>query len=211
MIKLRVLIADDHDVVRAGVRSLLKNQPDCAVCGEATTGREVVALATQIKPDVVVMDITMPELNGLEAARQILDTVPNARILILSVHESEVLVREILDTGAHGYILKSDAGRELVAALRALGRGETFFTSKVAQIALRAYLNKEDTGAELSPRERQVLQMLAEGKTSKEVAGVLDITVQTVDRHRANIMQKLNLHTITELVHYAVRNKIVPC
>ena len=213
---LRVLIADDHEVVRAGVRSLLEDQPDCEICGEAVTGAEVVALARQLKPDLAILDITMPELNGLEAARQILKAVPGVRVLILSVHESEELVREILDTGAHGYVLKSDAGRELTAAMRALRNHETFFTSRVAQIGLRAYRSKKPTGDvaslpsnALTAREREVLQLLAEGRTNKEVASALGISVLTVDTHRANIMHKLEVHSVAELVHYAVRHKII--
>lgn len=216
MSALRVLIADDHEVVRAGVRSLLESQPDCEICGEAATGHQVVALAQQLKPDIAILDITMPELNGLEAARQILKAVPDVRVLILSVHESEELVREILDTGAHGYVLKSDAGRELTAAMQALRKRETFFTSRVAQIALRAYRNKKPAsaappapGGVLTPREREVLQLLAEGRSNKETASALGISVMTVETHRANIMHKLGAHSIAELVHYAVRHKII--
>jgi len=216
MSALRVLIADDHEVVRAGVRSLLESQPDCEICGQAATGRQAVALAQQLKPDIAILDITMPELNGLEAARQILKTVPDVRVLILSVHESEELVREILDAGAHGYVLKSDAGRELTAALDALRNHETFFTSHVAQIALRAYRDKKPggdvptpSGGVLTPREREVLQLLAEGRINKEVASKLGISVLTVDTHRANIMHKLGVHSVAELVHYAVRHKII--
>jgi DNA-binding NarL/FixJ family response regulator len=209
MSKLRILVADDHEVVRAGVRSLLESEPDCEVCAEAVTGRQAVTLALQHKPDIVVMDITMPELNGLEAARQILKAVPGVQVLILSVHESKELVREILDAGAHGYVLKSDAGHELTAALRALRQGETFFTSRIAQIALRAYLSKEHASVVLTPREHEVLQLLAEGKSNKEVATALDISVMTAETHRANIMHKLGLHSIAELVHYAVRHKII--
>jgi DNA-binding NarL/FixJ family response regulator len=216
MNKLRILVADDHEVVRAGVRSILQNEPDCDICAEAVTGRQVVTLAQQLKPDVVVLDITMPELNGLEAARQILEAAPDARLLFLSMHESEELVREILDIGAHGYILKSDAGRELAVAMRALRRGETFFTSRVAQIALRSHLHKHHggrtesvTNGTLTPREREVLQLIAEGKSNKEAALALNISVMTVETHRANIMHKLGAHSIAELVHYAVRNKII--
>jgi DNA-binding NarL/FixJ family response regulator len=216
MTKLRILIVDDHEVVRAGVRSLLEDQPNCDICGEAGTGREAVALAQQFKPDIVVLDITMPGLNGLEAARQILKTVRDVQVLILSVHESEELVREILEIGAHGYILKSDAGRELTAAVRALGRREPYFVSKVAQIVLRAYLNKQygnhtqvSTGTTLTPREREVLQLIAEGKSNKEVAFSLTISVLTVETHRAHIMHKLGAHSVAELVHYAVRHKMI--
>ena len=216
MSKLRILVADDHEVVRAGIRSLLQNQPDCEICAEAVTGRQALALAQQHKPDIVILDITMPEMNGLDAAREILKSTPNVRVLFLSMHESEELVREILEIGAHGYILKSDAGRELESALRALRRGEPYFTSRVAQIALRAHLHRHQTplpvasteGA-LTPREREVLQLLAEGKSNKEVASTLKIGVMTVETHRANIMHKLGAHSIVDLVHYAIRNKIV--
>ena len=216
MSALRILIADDHEVVRAGVRSLLESQPDCEICGEAATGRQVVALAQQLKPDVAIMDITMPELNGLEATRQIRKVAPTVQVLILSVHESEELVREIIDAGAHGYVLKSDAGRELAAAMHALRKQETFFTSRVAQIALRAYRNKKPNGdappppgGVLTPREREVLQLLAEGKSNKETASALGIGVMTVETHRSNIMHKLDAHSVAELVHYAVRHKII--
>jgi DNA-binding NarL/FixJ family response regulator len=216
MSALRILIADDHEVVRAGVRSLLEGQPDCEICGEAVTGRQVVALAQQLKPDIVILDITMPELNGLEATRQIRKVAPTVQILILSVHESEELVREILDAGAHGYVLKSDAGRELTAALQALRKHETFFTSRVAQIALRAYRTKKragdappSPGGALTLREREVLQLLAEGKSNKETASALGISVMTVETHRSNIMHKLGAHSVAELVHYAVRHKII--
>jgi len=216
MSALRILIADDHEVVRAGVRSLLEGQPDCEICGEAVTGRQVVALAQQLKPDIAIMDITMPELNGLEATRQIRKVAPTVQVLILSVHESEELVREILDAGAHGYVLKSDAGRELAAAMHALRKHETFFTSRVAQIALRAYRNKKPTGdappssdGTLTPREREVLQLLAEGKSNKETASALGISVMTVETHRSNIMRKLGAHSVAELGHYAVRHKII--
>ncbi len=216
MTKLRILIVDDHEIVRAGVRSLLEDQPNCEICGEASTGREAVALSQQLKPDIVILDITMPELNGLEAARQILKTVLNVQVLILSVHESEDLVREILEIGAHGYILKSDAGRELAAAVRALEQRKPYFVSRVAQVVLRAYLNKQygshtqmSDGAALTPREREVLQLLAEGKSNKEVASSLLISVMTVETHRAHIMRKLGAHSVAELVHYAVRHKMI--
>jgi DNA-binding NarL/FixJ family response regulator len=214
--KLRILVADDHEVVRAGVRSILDRQPDCEICGEAVTGRQAVALAEQLQPEIVILDITMPELNGLEAARQILKAVPGVQVLILSMHESEELVQDILDIGAQGYILKSDAGRELAAAVQALRGREPFFTSRVAQIALRAHLNKRHSGhaqpspdGTPTPREREVLQLLAEGKTNKAVASALGISVMTVETHRANIMHKLGAHSIADLVHYAVRNKII--
>jgi DNA-binding NarL/FixJ family response regulator len=216
MSKLRVLIADDHEVVRAGVRSLLESQSDCEICGEATTGLQAVTLAQQLHPDVVIMDVTMPELNGLEATRQIREVAPGVQVLVLSVHESEELVREILNAGAHGYILKSDAGRELIAAMQALRKQETFFTSRVAQIALRAYRNKKakddapaSPGGALTSREREVLRLLAEGRSNKEAASALGISVSTVETHRANLMRKLGAHSVAELVHYAVRHKMI--
>jgi DNA-binding NarL/FixJ family response regulator len=216
MSKLRVLIADDHEVVRAGVRSLLESQSDCEICGEAVTGLQAVTLTQQLQPDVVILDVTMPELNGLEATRQIRKVTPDVQVLVLSVHESEELVREILNAGAHGYILKSDAGRELTAAMHALRKHETFFTSRVAQIALRAYRNKKaNDDAPVSPdsalttREREVLQLLAEGRSNKETASALGIGVTTVETHRANIMRKLRAHSVAELVHYAVRHKMI--
>ena len=216
MSALRILIADDHEVVRAGVRSLLESEPHCEICGEAVTGRQAVALAQQLNPDVAILDITMPELNGLEATRQIRKVAPTVQVLILSVHESEELMKEIIEAGAHGYVLKSDAGCELTAAMRALRKHETFFTSRVAQIALRAYRNKQPTGdappspgGELTPREREVLQLLAEGQSNKGTASALGISVVTVATHRYNIMHKLGAHSVAELVHYAVRQKII--
>jgi DNA-binding NarL/FixJ family response regulator len=216
MSALRILIADDHELVRAGVRALLESQADCEICGEAVTGRQVIAMAQQLQPDVVILDITMPELNGLEATRQIRKVAPTVQVLILTVHESEELVREILNAGAHGYILKSDAGRELTAAMYALRKRETFFTSRVAQIALRAYQNKKTTGdvppppgGRLTPREREVLQLLAEGKINKEIASALEISAMTVETHRANIMHKLAVHSVADLVRYAVRQKMI--
>jgi DNA-binding NarL/FixJ family response regulator len=216
MNKLRILVADDHEVIHAGVRSILQNEPDCEICAAAFTGRQALAMAQQLKPDIVILDIMMPELNGLEAARQILKSVPHVRVLFLSVDESEELVAEMLDTGGQGYILKSDAGRELVTAIRALHRGEPFFPSRTAQIALHAHLRKHLSGPSegapggmLTPREREVLQLLTEGLSNKEAASALNISVMTVETHRANIMQKLGAHSIADLVHYAARNKII--
>jgi DNA-binding NarL/FixJ family response regulator len=180
------------------------------------TGREAVEKTKKLSPDVVVMDIAMPELNGLEATRQILKAAPRTRVLILTMHESEQLVREVLEAGAQGYVLKSDAGRDLVAAVEALSRHKVFFTSSVARIVLEGYRkmgSQADASGELpsllSPREREIIQLLAEGKSNNEVAEALYISAKTVETHRAHIMEKLNLHSITELVHYAIRNKIV--
>jgi DNA-binding NarL/FixJ family response regulator len=211
-----VLIVDDHEVVRRGLRALIESRPEWEVCGEATTGREAVEKASNLKPNVVVMDIAMPELNGLEATRQVLKAVPRTAVLILTAHESEQLVREVLEAGAQGYVLKSDAGRDLVAAIEALSQHKVFFTSSVAKIVLEGYRKKgshdepsEDSPSVLSPREREIIQLLAEGKSNNEVADMLNISARTVETHRAHIMQKLNLHSITELVHYAIRNRIV--
>jgi DNA-binding NarL/FixJ family response regulator len=213
---LHVLIVDDHEVVRRGLRALIESHPGWEVCGEAATGREAVEKATKFKPNMVVMDIAMPELNGLEATRQILKAAPRTPVLILTVYESEQVVREVFEAGAQGLVLKSDAGRDLVTAIEALGQHKVFFTSSVARIVLEGYRKKgphdealEDSPSVLSPREREIIQLLAEGKSNNEVADMLYISAKTVETHRAHIMEKLNLHSITELVHYAILNKIV--
>jgi len=212
---LHVLIVDDHEVVRRGLRALIESHPGWEVCGEATTGREAVQKASNLKPNMVVMDIAMPELNGLEATRQILKAIPRTPVLILTVHESEQVVHEVLKAGAQGIVLKSDASRDLVAAIEALSQHKVFFTSSVAKIMLEGYRKKgshdessENPPSVLSPREREIIQLLAEGKSNNEVADMLYISAKTVETHRAHLMQKLNLHSITQLVHYAIRNKI---
>jgi DNA-binding NarL/FixJ family response regulator len=213
---MRILLADDHEVVRRGLRTLLQARPGWEVCGEAATGREAVEKVRSLKPDVVVLDVTMPEMNGLEATRRVLKAAPQTQVLILTMHDSDEVVQEVLDAGARGYVLKSDAGRDLVAAVEALEEGRPFFTTKVADLVLSGYLRKakEPAGQEaarkrLTSRERELLQLLAEGKSNKEAATALGISVKTVETHRANIMRKLNLHSISELVHYAIRNRIV--
>jgi DNA-binding NarL/FixJ family response regulator len=213
---LHVLIVDDHEVVRRGLRALIESHPGWEVCGEATTGREAVEKASKFKPNMVVMDIGMPELNGLEATRQILKAAPRTPVLVLTVHQSEQVVQEVFEAGAQGLILKSDAGRDLVTAIEALSQHKVFFTSSVARIVLEGYRKKgshdeasEDSPSALSPREREIIQLLAEGKSNNEVADMLYISAKTVETHRAHIMEKLNLHSITELVHYAILNKIV--
>ena len=212
---LRILVADDHEVVRHGVRSLLEGHPGWEVCAEASDGREAVEKAIHLKADVIILDIGMPNLNGLEATRQILRSLPQARVLILTMHESEQVVREVLEAGARGFLLKSDAGRDLVAAVEALQRHKTFFTSKVAEMVLESFLKNKPRPAEeterdiLTPREREIVQLLAEGKSTKEVAVALGLSVKTAETHRSNIMRKLGLHSISELVLYAVRNNIV--
>ena len=212
---LRILIADDHEVARKGIRALLENHPGWEVCAEAKDGREAVEFADRLRPDVLLLDIGMPNLNGLDAARQILATSPDARILILTVHDTEQIVREVLAAGARGFLLKSDAGRDLVAAVEALQRRRTFFTSKVAEMMLEGYLrphsdSDDPTGQRvLTPREREVIQLVAEGKTTKEVASVLSLSVKTAETHRTNLMRKLDLHSVADLTLYAVRNGIV--
>lgn len=211
---LRILIADDHEVARKGIRSLLEGQPGWEVCGEAKDGREAVEGAFKLKPDVLLLDIGMPNLNGLDATRQILATNPEARILILTVHDAEQVVREVLAAGARGFLLKSDAGRDLVAAVQALQNRRTFFTPRVAQMMLDGYLrpHTETESTEhqvLTPREREVIQLVAEGKTTKEIATALNLSVKTAETHRTNLMRKLDLHSVAALTLYAVRNGIV--
>ncbi len=211
MVPLRIFLADDHEVVRSGIRSVLVTQPGWEICGEASNGREAVEKVAALKPDVIVIDIGMPELNGLEATRQIIKAHETAKVLVLTVHESHQVVRDVLDAGARGYILKSDAGRDLIAAVQALQRNKTFFTSKVAELMLDSFL-KGKPGIEkevLTAREREVVQLLAEGKSTKEVAVALGLSVKTAETHRSNIMRKLDLHSVSELVLYAVRNNIV--
>jgi DNA-binding NarL/FixJ family response regulator len=210
---LRILISDDHEVARKGIRALLEGHVGWEVCGEARDGREAVEYASRLKPDVLLLDIGMPNLNGLDAARQILATTPEARILILTVHDSEQVVREVLAAGARGFLLKSDAGRDLVAAVEAMQHRRTFFTPRVAQMLLDGYLRPHDNETldkrVLTPREREVIQLVAEGKTTKEVATALSLSVKTAETHRTNLMRKLDLHSIADLTLYAVRNGIV--
>ena len=202
---LRILIADDHELARRGIRALLENHPGWEVCAEAKDGRDAVEQAAATKPNLVLLDIGMPNLNGLEAARQILATNPGVAILILTMHDSDNVVREVLRAGARGYVLKSDAGRDLIAAVEALQRQRTFFTTRVGQMVLDAFLEREKrdsqddvplepTGDVLTAREREVIQLLAEGRTSKEVAVTLNLSVKTAETHRTNLMRKLGLH-----------------
>lgn len=213
---LRILIADDHDVARRGIRALLENHPGWQVCGEAKDGRETVELAAELKPDLILVDIGMPNLNGLEATRQILAVSPGAMILILTMHDTDQVVRDVLRAGARGFLLKSDAGRDLIAAVEALQQRRTFFTTKVSQMVLSGFLNRDQqpslddlNGNVLTSREREVIQLLAEGKTSKEVAVALNLSIKTAETHRTNLMRKLDLHSVADLTRYAVRNGIV--
>jgi DNA-binding NarL/FixJ family response regulator len=216
MSRTRILIADDHEVVRKGLRSLLEPEPGLEVVGEASNGREAVERTVAEKPDVVVLDIGMPELNGLEATRQIVKVSPRTEVLILTVFETEEVIREVLRAGARGYVLKSDAGRLLLTAVEAVSAHKPFFTSRVSELVLAGFLSGElrpseetPAGAPLTPREREVLQLLAEGKTNKEVAAVLGIGLKTVETHRMNLMAKLGLHSVVDLVRWAIRNGIV--
>jgi len=216
----RILLADDHEVVRAGLRALLEEQSGWEVVAEAVDGRDAVEKASKLRPDAVVIDIAMPSLNGLEAVRQIVKAVPNAKVLVLTMYDSDPLIQQVLQAGARGYLLKSDAGRDLVSAIEALRRNKTFFTPKVSQMVLEGYLDKnpkdkdkepesEAESLRLTSRQREIVQLLAEGKSSKEVAAVLGLSVKTAETHRANIMRKLDCHSVTELVRYAIRNHII--
>jgi DNA-binding NarL/FixJ family response regulator len=211
----RILIADDHQIIREGLRKILEEQSDWIVCGEAATGRETVAKALKLQPDVIVLDFAMPELNGLEVTRQIRAVLPHTEVLILTMHESEQLAREALAAGARGFVLKSDAGTTIVAAVAQLSRHLPFFTGRVSQMVLHGYLHCADQAEEdahgnlLTSREREIIQLVAEGRSSKEIADTLGISVKTVETHRANIMSKLDLHSVSELVRYAIRNEII--
>jgi DNA-binding NarL/FixJ family response regulator len=215
---LRILIADDHDLMRRGVRTLLESHAGWQICAEASTGREAVSKAEELKPDVVILDVSMPDLNGLEAARRIRSASPNTEILILSVHYSDQLIRELLEAGVRGYIIKSDSDRDLIIAVETLANHKPFFTPRATEVILgnlqvgpptRSTQLPTTLRERLTSREREIVQLLAEGKSSKEVASSLCISVKTAETHRANIMRKLQLHTVTELVRYAVRNQII--
>jgi DNA-binding NarL/FixJ family response regulator len=213
---VRILVADDHDIIRRGLKQLLAARPGWNVCAEARTGREAVALAEQFKPEIVVMDISMPELNGLEAARRIRKVLPKTEIVILSLHFSDQLVQEIVTSGARAYVMKSDADRDLVAAVEALANHRPFFTAQAANILFDDFRKTNGRGepqvpsrGRLTSREREILQLIAEGRSSKEVAAALNLSVKTAETHRANIMRKLDMHSISELVRYAVKNQII--
>jgi DNA-binding NarL/FixJ family response regulator len=209
----RVLIADDHELVRRGLVEEITRTPGWRVVAQAADGTEAVALAAAEKPDLIVLDLTMPKLNGIAAARKILDAQPQARILILTAHESEQLVREVLASGALGYVLKSDTARALTSALNELLAGRPFFSSRIGRIVLEGYLRGGGTepsaGGVLSAREREIVQLLAEGRSNKEVARVLGISVATAETHRSNVMRKIGAGSLAELVRFAIRNKII--
>jgi DNA-binding NarL/FixJ family response regulator len=210
---LRIVIVDDHAVVRRGVRALLESQPGWEIAGEAVTGREAVELAKRLYPDIVVMDLSLPELNGLDAARQILKDSPRTEVLVLTMHHSEELVRNVLQAGARGYVLKSDADESLIAAVESLRDHKPFLTSTVTEFVLDDYVHRAEedvvNAGTVTPREREIIQLLAEGNSNKETASALSVSVKTVEAHRANIMRKLRLRSVSDLVRYAIRNKIV--
>jgi DNA-binding NarL/FixJ family response regulator len=215
--KLRILIADDHEVVRRGLCALLQAHEGWEICGEATDGREAVAKAAQLKPDVVILDVGMPNLNGLAATRQLTQHDPRCKVIVLTITDSDQVIREALDAGARGFVLKSDAARDLVSAVEALQRNRMFFTPRVNDMVLAGFLDKGYSRSDNEPprlpkltaREREVIQLLAEGKSSKEVACVLNLSTKTAETHRSNIMRKLGFHSIRDLVVYAVKNDII--
>jgi DNA-binding NarL/FixJ family response regulator len=210
MKRIRILLADDHAVVRQGFRMILSAHPDLEIVGEAGNGREAVELAGTLRPDVVVMDVAMPELNGIEATRRLTADNPHTRVVALSMHKDSVYVREILRAGARGYLLKDSVAEDLVAAVRAVAAGEGYLSPGVSNAVLDDYRKHVTNPIDLlSSREREVLQMLAEGKTNKEIAVVLNLSVYTVEAHRGRIMEKLNVHSINELVRFAVRNGLI--
>ncbi len=215
MKKLRILLADDHIVMRSGLRALLERQPNLEVVGESENGRETVALAASLRPDVVVMDVGMPVLNGIEATQMIVTQCPTIAVVILSMHADESYVMRALKAGARGYLLKDSAAADLIGAIQAISQGKSFFSPKVSRILAEDYVRvlkqkgAVDTYDLLTSREREILQLLAEGKTNKEVATALNISPYTVETHRSHILQKLNLHNSAELVLYAVRKGII--
>ena len=215
MDNVSILIADDHAVVRRGLRALLETQAGWKIVAEVGNGREAVDSAIKLAPDLAVLDISMPDLNGLDAAVMIQKASPRTRILILTMHAAEDLIRKTLKAGARGYVLKSDAERDLVAATDALLHGKTFFTSAASDVVLDGMretprkISAQENGSRLSTREREIVQLLAEGRSNKEVAAVLNISTRTVESHRAKIMDKLKLYSLSELVRYAIRNNIV--
>jgi len=212
---LSILLADDHELILSGLKAILEGEPGWKVVGMARDGREAVQMAAKLHPHVAVLDISMPELNGIEATRQIRRASPATEILILTMHNSEIIVREVLEAGAKGYILKTDTNRLLKTAVESLAAQETFFTSNASDILLQNYLHlaaKPSAAVEpnrLSSREREVVQLLAEGRTSKEIGAKLGISTKTVEAHRSNIMRKLNLHSAAQIVRYAIRNEII--
>jgi len=214
---INVLLADDHTVMRAGLRLVLEREAGFRVIGEAGDGREAVVLAEKLKPDVVVLDIAMPNLNGIEAARQICDKLPGAAVVILSMHSDESYVLRALKSGARAYLLKDSAVADLITAIKSVTEGKAFFSPAISRMIVEDYMRKmrdrdvEDSYELLTPREREILQLLAEGKSSKDIAAILCLSLYTVETHRSNILRKLNLHNTPELILYAVRKGVISC
>jgi DNA-binding NarL/FixJ family response regulator len=213
---VRILIADDHDVMREGTRAIIERQPGWEVCGVAATGREAVEQAIALEPDVVVMDMTMPELNGLDAAQQIRRRLPQTEIIIFTAHQTDELIREVFEAGAKSFIFKSEAHHFLVAAIQSLSEHKPFFTNKVAEVLFAEIINRSgvaphaaESSKRLSAREREVVQLLAEGKSNKDVAGALGISIRTAETHRASVLRKLSLDSLASLVRYAIRHKMI--
>ena len=215
-VKLRILLADDHEIVRRGMRALLEKHEGWEVCGEAKDGRETIEKAIQLKPDVVILDIGMPLLNGFETTRQLLKHDPDFKVIVLTISDSDQVIREALDAGARGFVLKSDAARDLVSAVDALQNKRVFFTPRVDEMVLTGFLKERQTVSTPEPklpvltaREREITQLLAEGKSSKEVAILLNLSTKTVETHRSNLMRKMSFHSIRDLVVYAVKNNLI--
>jgi two-component system, NarL family, response regulator NreC len=212
---IRILLADDHNIMRNGLRLLLERQPGFQVVGEASDGRQTVEMSEALKPDVIVLDIAMPNLNGIEAARQIAGKLPDTAIVILSMHSDESYVLRALKAGARAYLLKDSAELDLIGAIKAVTEGKAFFSPAISKMLVEDYMRRmqqrgvEDSYELLTTREREILQLLAEGKSNKDVANVLNLSLYTVETHRGNMMQKLNLHSVPELILYAVRKGVI--
>jgi DNA-binding NarL/FixJ family response regulator len=214
--KLRILIADDHALIRRGARTILQARRGWKIVGEATNGRETLEKTLKLKPDVVVVDISMPELDGVEVTRQIRKSLPDVKVLVLTMHESDQMIRRALDAGANGYLLKSDLIDDLPEAVRTVSENKSFLTPKISEIVLKGFINtgnkpdeEKRAGVRITPRELEIIRLLAEGKSNKEVSTQLGITVRTVETHRSKIMLKLGLHSLAELIHYAISNEII--
>ncbi len=212
--KIRVLLAEDHTIVRKGLRALLEDQPGIEVIAEAEEGRQAVRLAEQLRPDVVLMDFSMPGLNGLEATHQIVERIPGAKVLVLTRHTNQEYVDRILEAGASGYLVKKSAPEELVIAIQAVSRGDSYLDPAVSTTIIRGYLRKPKTDSvdrydRLTPRQREVLQLIAEGRANREIAALLHVSVKTVENHRAHLMEALDLHSTAELTQYAIRKGVI--